>query len=120
MSGKDGDDYITYREFRELADKIVKEAQALADRAHEEIYKDISNLRGSFTTYIDERRAQDIAKMAADKVAEASNEQSILDYRTKVEGRLSKLEANQYVQIALLAITIIASAVGLFKLLSGY
>src|SRR5437870_7146844 len=120
MSGKDGDDYITYREFRELSDKIVKDAQSLADRTHEEIYKDISNLRGSLTTYIDERRAQDIAKVAADKIAEASDEQGILDYRTRIEGRLSKLEANQYVQIGLLAITIIASAVGLFRLFAGH
>ena len=109
---KDGDGYVTFKEFREIADKLVVEAEARAEKEHREIRRiitenrdSVQRLQGAYENHLAERAVHDTTTAT-----------ETTTFRVEMERRVSKLEANQYVQVALLVITIIASVIGLFKL----
>ena len=103
---------VSYRQLRELIDRMRQEGMVEAEKIHGEMSRRIDanveqivRLRQDLNNHIEQRLEQ--GQEAS--LAEAS-------YRLSIETRVSKLETSQYVQIALLAITLIASVVGLFKL----
>jgi C-terminal processing protease CtpA/Prc len=120
VSATSENDHVTYKQVRELVDRIVKEVQDTANRTYEDIRREVASVNVRLSTYVDEKRAQELTKETADKLAETTGNVATREYQVKVESRLSKLEANQYVQIGLLFASIVASGVGLYRLFAGH